>query len=779
MRATLLEEALNLAWAYVGFVYAAAVALARRAGVELPRRVAILFYALVLLFFFKPLTGPYVNVGADVLKLIAPWSSTAPAGFDKFDVGNYELQDVVFQFVPWTRQVHESWRGFRVPLWNPLTAAGMPLMANMQSGALSPLRMLAIPLPLAHAFSAEAAFKILAALTFAFLFCRRRYDLLPSVIGAIAFGFGTFMTTWLHFPHPNVAAFLPAVLYQLDLLAERVTRGRFLFAAFLGPILLAGGHPETVAHTVFFAALYALWIFFTVPRVPRGSSESLGAPPPEELRGTEEPRGTPRMKFLRTLIAVSIVSLLLAAPILLPFVEILPHSMNYRVQQEAQLHKGTAFSDFSSLALLVHPRLNGQRPGPLWGWPVTEAVAGFSGLLGFGACLAMLVRVVIGRRFRDREFFFVLATLFMFAVIDDTPFISAPIRELFSIALNSRFRLQFSFMLAVQTAALLHYARRERWLLPVAIGGSLAALAFVLMKTGFPTPETKHFAYITTVPSLIVLALAALLFIQRTRVIALALLVAAVYAELWSAGHSWHPATRGTEIYTRMPILDALQAVRGTQPYRIVGLGGALFPNTQSMFGFEDVRVKDALASARYVDVLKRNVKGFDTTQYYWKWMDSETPLLDRLNVRWVVTEPGVGLADRARYKLLYEGFDGRVYENLRAQPRFFADGANVEIAKWRGDAYELDVDAPQGALIRSSVGMWPGWRVTHDGRKLTTQLVDDAFLGFQVPPGRGKVRVRYVPTSFWGGLALSIITLIATSVITARMAGMKNDSGR
>src|SRR5688572_13612202 len=263
--------------------------------------------------------------------------------------------------------------------------------------------------------------------------------------------------------------------------------------------------------------------------------------------------------------------------------------MSYRVVQEAQLHKGTAFSDFSSLALLVHPRLNGQRPGPLWGWPVTEAVAGFSGLLGFGACLAMLVYVV---RSKSRELFFVLATLLTFAIIDDTPFISAPVRELFSLALNSRFRLLFSFMLAVQTAALLHYARRERMLIPIAIGGSLAALLLVFAKTSFPSPETKHFALITTIPSLIVLALAALLLAQRARAIALALLVIAVYTEMWTAGHSWHPATRATELYTRMPILDALQQARGTQPYRIVGLGGALFPNTQSMFGFEDVRVK-------------------------------------------------------------------------------------------------------------------------------------------------------------------------------------------
>ncbi|HEX2122850.1 MAG TPA: hypothetical protein VHL59_14560, partial [Thermoanaerobaculia bacterium] len=172
---------------YVAALYAGAIALARRARIEIPWRIAALFYLLVLLFFFKPMTGPYVNVGPDVLQLIPPWSASAPAGFDKFDVANYELQDVMFQFVPWTHQVHESWRSLRVPLWNPLAGCGMPLLGNMQSGALSPLRLLTIPLEYAHAMTAEAALKVLVALTFTFLFCRRRgYDVLPSVIGAIA-----------------------------------------------------------------------------------------------------------------------------------------------------------------------------------------------------------------------------------------------------------------------------------------------------------------------------------------------------------------------------------------------------------------------------------------------------------------------------------------------------------------------------------------------------------------------------------------------------------------
>lgn len=722
---------MSFAWLYVAAVYGTAVAIARRARVDLPWRVAALFYALVLAFFFRPLTGPYVNVAPEVLRLMPPWAASAPPGFDKYDVSNYELQDIVFQFIPWTKQVHDQWRDLQIPLWNDLAACGMPLMANMQSGALSPLRLLTIPLPLAPAFAAEAAFKILVALTFAFLYCRRRYDVLSSIAGSVSFGFCTFMTIWLHFPHPNVAAFLPAVLYGIDLLAERVTFGRFLFAAALGPVLLAGGHPETTAHIVFFAVLYAGWLMFIE-----------------------------RKRVLRPLLAVSAISLLLAAPVLFPVIEALRMSTSL-AQVTAQSHAGgTAYSDFASLALLVHPRIYGERPGPLWGNAVTESVTGFAGILAIGAWFGMLARAIALRRFREREMFYVIATALLFLWIDDAPFVSAPVRQLFSIALNSRFRLQFAFMLAVQAAALLHYARRERPT-PViaAIAGAGAAIGLVMARTQFPSAETKTFAWTTLLPSAIVLVLAALLFVRRTRALAMAALVVAVYAELWEAGRSWHPVSRGTTIYERTPLIEELLRRRGPDPYRIVGLGGTLFPNTHAPFGLEDVRAKDALASARYMSIPRRT-RGWDPNAYYEKWMDPDTPLLDELNVKWVLTGPGESLADTTRYRLAYDGPDGRIYENTRAKPRFHGPNAYVNVTNRGGGAYDLDVEATAPTRIVSSVALWPGWRITYNGRSVEPQLVNEAFIGFDIPAGHGTVRLRYVPASFWGGLALSVLTL-------------------
>src|SRR4051794_16007582 len=78
---------LNPTFLYVGAVYAIAVALARRGGNPLPLRIAIFFYALVLVFLFKAMTGPYVCIATDIPKLIAPWSASAP-GLTKYTVMN-------------------------------------------------------------------------------------------------------------------------------------------------------------------------------------------------------------------------------------------------------------------------------------------------------------------------------------------------------------------------------------------------------------------------------------------------------------------------------------------------------------------------------------------------------------------------------------------------------------------------------------------------------------------------------------------------------------------
>ena len=292
----------NPTWLYTGAVYAGAVWLARRGGIDLPRRVAVFFYALVFVFFYPVLTQDAVNTSVDFLGTLPPWQYTVPDGFR---AGDRQLNDLALQIVPWAHQVREGWRSLTPPLWNNFSGGGYPLLASPQSSALSPLRILGLPLSLAHSLSFEAAMKVLIALTFTFLWCRRRgYSELASSAGAVAFGFSTFVIAWLHFPLITTACLVPAVFYVLDLLAERVTYARFVALSLIGAAMLFGGHPETVAHTALLAALYVLWLVLVE-------------------------RGSPRV--LLAIAGASVVTLLLAAPFLAPFAEAVTKSKRYQI----------------------------------------------------------------------------------------------------------------------------------------------------------------------------------------------------------------------------------------------------------------------------------------------------------------------------------------------------------------------------------------------------------------------------------------------------------------
>ena len=210
---------MNFTWLFVAVVYAVAVALARRAGAELPKRIPFFFFVLVLLFFFKPLTQPYVNFQVDVLPSLPPWYFVT----NDHHQHNSELNDVPMQIVPWMHQVRESWKSLTPPLWNHYSGSGYPLLGNGQSSAFSLLRIVTLPLSLGHAVAAEGAMKVLIALTFVYLYCRRRYSPLASTIAAVTFAFGGFMIGWLHFPMVTAACLAPAVLYAIDQLAERRT----------------------------------------------------------------------------------------------------------------------------------------------------------------------------------------------------------------------------------------------------------------------------------------------------------------------------------------------------------------------------------------------------------------------------------------------------------------------------------------------------------------------------------------------------------------------------
>lgn len=758
---------LNLTWLLVGAIYALSVAIVRR-YTQIAWRTAALFYGLTLLFFFRPLTGPYVNLATDTLGLMSPWSATS--GVNKFTVSNPQMHDPVMQMTPWADQVRKAWRGGHLPLWQDLTECGNPLLGNGQSAAFSPIRLLALPLPLGYSMTAEAAMKVLLALTCTYLYCRRRrYGEWASIIAAVSFGFSLFIIVWLHFSHTIVAAFLPMVFLSIDLVAEEITRPRFAFAAFTWAATVFGGHIETVAHVAFLSLLYVLWLTF----VERKS-----------------------LRFLGAIVGCAIVAAVIASPFLATMAEAVVRSKRfYDLHNEP--YGLIPFSDFPSLFASLQPRFFGWLPlENHWGPGHAESMSGFAGVLAVVGCVAVLVRASIERRWRDREVFFALAFLAVLGMLANVPPLKEVVTFVIPFTAHARLRVLLCWLGAVLAGAFVDRVRERRAIL-AGVFVVAAIIAFAFVSIDFPDARTMRASLSTTIPAMRVLALAAALAFVRGRRVLTPLLALAVLGDLWLPGYYWNPVKPVSTLYPRTPLIDALTRL-SHGPYRMVGIDGMLFPGTSVIYDFQDIRQHDPVANASYVNMLT-SLGTYDPQQYYAKWFDTGTHFLDFLNVRWVATDPGLELADTSRYVERYHGIDGHIYENLAVLPRFFAvdravvattrasttnilvnladwrslvvvrhdlgvpiTAAKVDIIRARTTRYDLRVQSSGHALVVSSIPFWPGWRVTANGHRVTPIVVNSAFMGFIVPPGTSDVVVRYFPLTFW----IPAIASIATSLM-------------
>ena len=142
--------------------------------------------------------------------------------------------------------------------------------------------------------------------------------------------------------------------------------------------------------------------------------------------------------------------------------------------------------------------------------------------------------------------------------------------------------------------------------------------------------------------------------------------------------------------------------------------------------------------------------------------VDPNTAELDFLNVRYLMTDPSV--AAGGRWKELYRGRDGGLYENPAVRPRFFSETAEVrDIREVRPGEFTMRVRAPAAATVSSSEVVAPGRRVIVNGRRAE---VSGAFVTFQVPAGESLIRMDYRPASYWGSVVIAAVAALATAGI-------------
>jgi len=626
--------------------------------------------------------------------------------FGDVKVANALTNDTTKQILPWMAVVREELAHGRAPLWNRYLFCGTPLLGNGQSAPFSPFFLATLFVPLPQQLVAMAGLKLFVALLFGYLFLRREgVGDGAAMFGSAAFALAVINICFLYYP-------LTAVSLLLPLSAYAVLRGSVGLIAIAVAALLAGGHPESVVHVAFAVALLLI---------------------------------IERRLTLRS-VAAALAGALIAAPAWMPVVA--QALISNRVEQLKSVHAGAPFPT-TGLWAAVAPNGFGTPARGNWNWYVQypDAAGIYLGLL----VLALVIPALFSRQAttRDRLLFAAMLAAMLLA------FGWSPIARLayaappFSWVAHERMRFVVAFFAAILATRTLTRMKRDDVVIALIASAVAAALfARVYAKVTTLTPIAW-----TGVATLILFWIVVFTAPRRAAVAAFVL----VTVDLLAVTYGYNALTPARWYAPRLPIIDALKRAAPATPYRVLGLDWTFLPNAAAQYGVEDIRGSDPMEWSEYAKFF-RAVELPDASIDVKRIADPEQPLLDRMNVRYLLTPPGAAVGPK--WRRIYAGVDGELYENATVFERFYAD-AKVAVTMRDPMRFDLDVVAPAATTIRSSQPAMPGWSVRVDGRRANSGRVDGVFLEFAVPAGRHHVEVEYRDRWWRRSLIMSVAGLL------------------
>lgn len=743
--------------------------------------------ALLLGHVFAPVDAPYTFLPLAGLPETQKPPQTSPR----------ILSDVHTQILPWRAAVRHGFSLGEWPLWNPFVQCGDPLAGSAQSAPYFPSNLLALALPLEDGPGSAAAWVLFSAALGAFLALRGLDCREPAaLVGAAGWSLSSFLLFWQAWPLAQTVALLPLLLFAVDRLVEAASAGRALFLAATLALVLLTGHPESMLHLVVVGTVWGL-----ARLRPRSWEE--------------------RRRAVASALGAGALAAGLSAFFLLPFATLLPHTTEHYVRAVRLRHVSPDRPLAEAVELLqadLVPFAHGVpgrelAPGDEIFWlPST----GYAGSL-------LLVPALVGLLATRRPERWPLAALALFGAAAGAglpPVLGLLHRlPLFSISLNERLvfltPLALAFLAAFGAEAWLgerEAARRRARTLGAGLAVGVASLLALLVATAWSAMTARglsdRFLLEQTAWSIVPLLLLAALLATRWRPHAVVLALLALLALQRSGEAGTFQASVERRFF--YPLVAPLTALPETsEPYRVVGLDGALLPNSGTLWGLEDARGDNAFTLLRLVETRRLLGRPRDISRLL---VDSLEPaFLDFMNVRFALAAEGSAVPTRWREVARANGTV--LLENGRALPRAFVprsvrvgrdgerlltelaassrfgqrawiephdrdapaepvtrpNGPGETATRREGLGYRIATRLERDSWVTVAVTAWPGWRATLDGERLPTGYADHAFLAIRVPAGDHEVALRYRPRAFDLGLGLSALSLLAFLTVAVR----------
>lgn len=762
----------------------------------------------LVIIFYKTFFFGLVPFPSDLLvSWFFPYKNGGWEGFNEWTTHKeFIAADVVRQLYPWRTLAMDLFNSGTIPLWNPYSFSGTPLLANVQSAVFYPLNILFVVLDSKLAWVTYILLQPVLAIWFMYLFIRSiGLSKYAGVFSGVAFACIGYTTIWFELGVVGHSAlWLPFILWGIN---QYITHKKihYLLACSLGiAVSILAGHAQTAVYTLLVSGGYYLFA-----SLKKGTVWSV-------LKNSW----------------FFVLGITLASLQIIPSLELMSWSAR-DVQTSSEVFHRFQLPVYHLITLIAPDFFGNPSVGNFWGSDYGEFMA-YSGVVA----VLFAGAGIFYSRYRREVLFFVGSIIIALLFALPTPFpnlletlqipvlgTGIPSRALFVAEFAvvvlagigvERFIVQKKFPLKVLLFFAALFFMLWVWVLsaPHIFSDIISAEKSAIALRNMILPTSVFISCIVTV--------SVVKFRPRYTTIAFFVLLFVASCEYSYFMNKFLPFARMDYIYPDHPLVQHVQKI--TPPERVYGYDSSRAETNLSVaWKVLSPEGYDPLYIRRYGELIHATTTGGYTSTI--PRSDAMLPqsmpnddshqkrvLMDLLGIRYALDKDDSapvewkqdpGRFDPERYKLIWQEYKWKIYENQNVLPRavmyynsetiddekqiikrlfsqdfsikktvlledkeakVFTSEKNaikVPIRSYTANSVTVTPQSDQAGYVFLSDAYYPGWNVYVDGTQSTLLRANYAFRAVEVPAGRHVVEFRYEPWSFRIGALISGISLM------------------
>ncbi len=728
----------------------------------------LLFLTATVVYYWKVFLKGYVPFPGDLMVgAYLPWLEDKWGFPTGVPVKNPLISDIFSQFYMWKSLIAESWRHLQIPLWNPYSYSGYPLLANFHSGVFYPFTLIYMLLGDIQGWSFLVVLPSFACAVTMYWYLRQiKLNKIGAVSGAIIYSFSGFAISWAQFvTAAHAMIWMPLIFILFEKYFESRKVYLLYFLPFIFFLLITSGHFQIMVYITLMTIAYFVWKWLPAKKI----------------------------QDIWNMFLPGMLSIGLASFQLLPTLELTKYGLRSVENYISAYNYGLLPMKY--LTTLIAPDYFGNAAtGNFFGvFNYHEAIF-YTGVLSV-FCVLLSLFLIKSNKY---VLFFLIVGILAFMFGFDTPLGKAVYTNNIpglSTSAAGRVAVIFSMSLAVLSGIVVSNLEKinyKKILFSIFVVGAMYGVSYYLARYTdgiLLSSDNPNFSLVQRravslrnliLPGLLVFGYSVTLLLSKKWKVFTGALVLLTCLEMFRFGWKYIPFVPARIVYPDMPITLFLKEKAKSEVFRVDRERAEVMPPaTWMQYRFQSASGYDPMAIKEYAQVYQEKING-NTSGHVSRYSELErydSKALGEFNVKYlmVVKRDDIGKLggnninysiNQKEWKKVYETKATAILENINYLPRArYVDSksGSIKITSYTPNTVKIAYEGGSGQTLLLADTWYPGWKAIVNGKEINIEKCEGIFRCIKLSDDAGEVVFDYQPASFWLGMKVSTICLLLT----------------